>query len=57
MSHAAAEGLQPLPGGWDYGPAGQSIVLYGSWCSALQAGAIQDLKISFGCPPVGIAKP
>jgi hypothetical protein len=43
--------------GWDYGPANQSIVLFGSWCADLQAGAIHDLKVTFGCPPVGLAKP
>jgi hypothetical protein len=40
--------------GWDFGPGNLSIQFYGSWCTMLQGGAINDVHAIFGCPPVSI---
>jgi hypothetical protein len=40
--------------GWDFGPGMMSIILYGTYCSRLQAGMIMNVSATFGCPPIGI---
>ena len=40
--------------GWDFGPGNMSIQFYGSYCSMLQSGSINNVQAIFGCPPIGI---
>jgi hypothetical protein len=40
--------------GWDYGPDGKSIIVYGATCDALKSGAAKNVSIIFGCPGVVI---
>jgi len=37
-------------GGWDYGPGGKSVVLYGPNCEALKDGSAKNVQILYGCP-------
>ena len=40
--------------GWDFGPGDTSIQFYGSYCSMLQSGGINNVQAIYGCPPIGI---
>jgi hypothetical protein len=42
--------------GWDYGPGGTTVQLYGSWCDMVRTGNVTEVRAVFGCSPLGILK-
>jgi hypothetical protein len=38
--------------GWSFGPDNKTIHLHGSFCQRLQAGALNELRATFGCPAI-----
>jgi len=38
--------------GWDYDPASMELTFYGTYCTELKTGSLNNLVVSYGCPLV-----
>jgi hypothetical protein len=38
--------------GWDFAAGNMSVIFYGPYCQRLQAGQINSVQTTYGCPPV-----